>query len=140
MIRNLTPHRITIIDVDNVPHVVGTFRQNDLFVIARRESHADIQTREVDGSVFAFAKTTFGSPLLGFFKVVNDGLPQHSVPLNESALFPFAPGDLLVVSRVFLDAPEAKEWASRLGVTLAAPGELLRDAEGKPVGAKGFSV
>lgn len=114
---NLTPHEIKIIEDDTVISVPPSGK-------SLRIACEFVKFGEIDGVTTYRAK-------YGEFELVENANPSNKTP----GLPQIMPGPTYIVSGQCL---EALRDSNRLD--FAAPGELVRDAGGQPIGCRGLKV
>lgn len=106
---NLTPHPLSIIGLDGE---VRSFSKPSADVVLPRVAQDTVKVGEIEG--IADYKSVFGEP--------------DFIPAND--------GNIYVVSRLVISACEKHGIAHD---HLRSPGRLIRDEEGKVVGAEGLA-
>lgn len=137
---NLTPHDLTIVDAEGNSHILPRFadpedREDGRYLIIRAATQK-VALAPVDGvEVF---RTTYGEP-----EVVSvDAKGQNAEPSDHLAriiswIDPVRNATpVLIVSFIALQAT----GSHFMGCQVLAPGELIRDEAGKPIGCKGLSA
>lgn len=106
---NLTPHPLSIIDTNGE---VRSFPKPDADVVLPRVAQDTVKVGEIDG--ITEYMSTFGEP--------------ENVPRDD--------GNTYVVSRLVITACQLHDFDCQ---HLRSPGRLIRDDEGKVVGAEGLA-
>ena len=125
---NLTPHDLNMVDTG------VTYPRTEVSpgrILTIRASQTSKEVGEVNGHVIS--KSTFGKP---YFCTV-DAKGQDEQPFEGS----ITEADYYVVSIISLQAIVANGGCEQFPADeFLAPGQLVRDSEGKIIGSSGFSV